>query len=70
MSEVCEHSVGYLTEHYSSDEGEGSTYDLAADFADDETYAVFIAHHEMAKDIRSQLSRVAFGLQMHIRSMK
>ena len=63
MAEACDHTVGYITSHYSPDEGLGSTFDLAMDLARDDSFVRFMAHHEMAKDMRLELSRLATGLR-------
>lgn len=71
MSERCRCgiTVGELTRQFTADEGMGSDYDLAWDFADDETFAVYVIHHEEAKDARQALRLLATGLQ-EIRSRK
>jgi hypothetical protein len=38
---ICGITVRELVDIFSSDEGAGSQFDLAADFADDETYAIY-----------------------------
>lgn len=64
MAKDCDHLVGRLTEQYSSDEGFGSTFDLAKEFAGDDQLAVYIVHHEMAKQARADLTKFATGLRV------
>jgi hypothetical protein len=56
---TCGITVGELVTGFSPDEGAGSLFDLAADFADDETYAVYVIHHEEAKFARQVLQTLA-----------
>lgn len=67
----CNITVGELVTNFSSDEGEGSDFDLAADFADDETYAVYVTHHDEAKFARQILQTLAAHIaDLHGRSAK
>jgi hypothetical protein len=68
MTVECDHTIGYLTSRYSPDEGIGSTYDLAYEFASDEDLAIYVSHHEMTKDARLTLGRLASGLKVLISS--
>ncbi|HSX36667.1 MAG TPA: hypothetical protein VLG13_00900 [Patescibacteria group bacterium] len=70
MGEICDHSVGYLTSNFDSDEGIDSTYDLAMEFADDETLAIYGAHHDMAKTARTDLSRLAADLRARMEQLE
>lgn len=70
MVETCDHSVGHLTAQYDSDEAIGSKYDLAADFANDETFVIYAVHHDMAKEARAHLSQIATGLREHMKQIE
>lgn len=65
MSEQCHCgiSVGELVDGFSPEEGVGSAYDLAHEFADDETLAVYVIHHEEAKDARNLLEGLQSGIE-------
>jgi len=65
----CDHSIGYLLANFPADEGEGSKFDLAADFADDETYAIFLSHHEMAKESRTTLGQLLTGMKARMNQL-
>ena len=60
---TCGITVGELLENFSADEGNGSTYDLAMEFADDETLGVYMAHHYEAQEARAMLLGIAAVLQ-------
>jgi|GEM_PF-4680994 len=67
----CDHSIGYLTKHYSSDEGAGSRFDLATEFiTDDEQYAIYLSHHQMTKEIRMNLGNLATGMKNRIEQLQ
>lgn len=66
MSERCQCgiTVGELMNGFSPDEGINPTYDLALEFADDETLAVYLVHHDEAKVVRRDLQLLARGIDL------